>query len=397
MASKQAVLNGSASLLGGMTMAIARSAGTTIAAREGSSTSVSANEARYSPDYTLIFPPVSPVVHLASATTTRAWAGGTGSTVSSLVIARTGNGDGSNTLRFVNDSPATPVTLRSVSMAGNGTTKPVGADDLGALEADYLHKPVGVRIFRGISLFACEQWVYSGSGDRTDTANYLRRGVSLIQSQNDGQTFGLLWRGPAEASSEVTIPAATASTGFGSEWGFTVSAMRPDGSTERAVVSVFSYASGTGSNLRSSTSYHVTMERDSGLWIMSANATQLVHYAGTSTSGHSHTGHWIERDDGTCVFYGSDGDGSNDNRLIEVEVDSFGDICDGTTPVTGAYNVYEPGTGWGSIVEINGTKASASDGLTRRYRRPHERAVRLGRAVLAIRTLGPSVLRRLQR
>jgi len=206
MAIKQALFNGTATkITGGLTLSVARNAGTTVVPRVGGCTASSANTARYAAEHALFFP--APVVEVINAgNPIRAMASGLSTTGSPLCVVRLG-AEGASSLLIYRDAswPTAPTLLRTVTMLGNGSTKPSSMDDIlvGQTDedADLMYSPRGAFCADGLIVLACMTYRYT-TGSRSTAANWFKTGVGLCYSIDDGATWKRAYHGGLEPSAQ---------------------------------------------------------------------------------------------------------------------------------------------------------------------------------------------------
>lgn len=205
MAIKQAVFNGGATLTGGLSLSVARNAATTIVPRVGGCTASSANQARYAAESSLIYP-VPTIETVNAGNPIRAMASGSSTTGNPLCVVRLGS-EGASSLLIYQDAPwgTTPTLLRTVTMLGNGTTKPNTMDDIlvGQTDedADLMYSPRGAFCADGLIVLACMTYRYT-TGTRSTASNWFKTGVGICYSIDDGATWELLGNGGLEPSAQ---------------------------------------------------------------------------------------------------------------------------------------------------------------------------------------------------
>lgn len=406
MAIKQAQFNGAdTKLSGGLTLSVARNAGTTIVPRVGGCTSVSANVARYAAEYSLWYP--APVVEIVNSTTNpiRAMSSGLSTTGSTLVVVRLGS-EGSSSILIYQDAAwgVTPTLIRTVSILGNGTTKPSTMDDMlvGQADenADRMYSPRGCFCADGLIVMACMTFRYV-TGSRSSSASWFRTGVGMVYSLDNGATWLLGWDGGLEPSAQrsgtitnisIGNPTTVTSASHGLSTGYTISVSgsnsTPTINGPRVVtvidentftvpvnVTVLGTAgtwtcAGSSGFVSDWSTNGQPGQRGNGrdeIWAVIASyanggdrsassflsrfrkiagvwtpeaAVRLSHITFNVDATHIHTG-VVEFDGDRLSYVAHVGDTQTDSRDERHVCDSAEDYLDGLTPRSGATNVYD--------------------------------------------------------
>lgn len=220
-------------------------------------------------------------------------------------------------------------------------------------EADYTHDPRGAVCLPGIILWNCCCHKYDGTGSRTDSANYVIDGVSLVYSTDNGATRHLAGR--LGGINGVTPP-----TDYGSEWAITATHLARDGTNSTFRVTVATYSSG-GSRGADSVLFEVS--GGVGAWTVS-QGYRIPHADGSATNTHEHYGIQV-RDPANALgikYLAELGDSAPDNRTEEWLCSSEANWLAGASAVANSVNVLENGSNWTGPTKINGkTGAGAAN------------------------------------